>query len=152
MPTTSPFALSHLPQLGPQTKTICQSHSLLIWEDKPSPLLGYFVVFEIPTSRNQRSISDPQVRKTPDWAQMLGDKGIGVEMTSSVWVPRGQGYRSCLSKPAVHTREPGNRDHEGKSRVFSTEATKTGLYTQASHPRVRREGGTDRKRTDKVRS
>lgn len=37
-------------------------------------------------------------------------------------------------------------------RVFSAEAAKTGLYTQALHPRVRREGGTDRKRTDEVRS
>lgn len=50
---------------------------------------------------------------------MLGDKGIGVEMTSSVWVPRGRGYRSCLSKTAnAHQREPGDHDHEGKSKGF----------------------------------
>lgn len=70
---------------------------------------------------------------------MLGDKGIGVETTASVLVPGGQGYRSCLSKPtSAHQREPGDRDHEGKSRVFSAEAAKTGLYTKALHPRVRR--------------
>lgn len=38
--------------------------------------------------------------------------------------------------------------HKGKSGVFSAEAAKTGLYTQASHPRVRREGDTGGERTD----
>ena len=60
-----------------------------------------------------------QVITNSDWAQMLGDKGIRVEMTSSVWVPRGRGYRSCLSKTAnAHQREPGDHDHEGKSKGF----------------------------------
>ena len=84
---------------------------------------------------------------------MLGDKGVGVAMTSSVWVPRGLGYRSCSSKRASeHQREPVHHGHKGKSEVFSAEAAKTGLYTQASQLRVRREGDIGGEKTDGVRS
>lgn len=124
MPTTSPFCLSHLPTAGPSNQNHLPIPYLLIWEDKPSPLLGYLLFLRFPAPEPMFNFWS-QVRKNSDWAQMLGDKGIGVETTSSVWVPRGQGYRSCLSKPAsAHQREPGDRDHEGKSRVFSAEAAK----------------------------
>ena len=47
MPTTSPFCLSHLPTAGPSNQNHLPIPYLLIWEDKPSPLLGYLLFFNV---------------------------------------------------------------------------------------------------------
>lgn len=114
--TNNAKSLAPLPSPIFPTKASNQNHlpTLLIWKINP-PLSWGICCFWDSTWTNCSSLI--QSEKTQTEPRCWGTRGLE-ENTSSVWVPRGQGYRSCLSKPAS-TREPGNRDHEENLRVFS---------------------------------
>lgn len=103
MPTTSPFCLSQLPTAGPSNHDHLPIPSLLIWEDKPTPLLGY-LLFLRSHLWNQRLISDPRSEKTQTEPRCWGTRGLEWKWQPQCWFPEGRVTdHVCPSQP-VHTR------------------------------------------------